>query len=100
VEGFNEKFKTNRDAYDAVDHYFAYLSSYGSCAQCSGAADKKRITIFFRTKTDLETATSSAISELGDLHFHAFSPKNNRLDERTHSVFVTDIPLFITNAQL
>jgi hypothetical protein len=48
----------------------------------------------------LETATTSAISELGGLHFHAFSSENDRLDERTCSIFVTDIPLFITDVQL
>jgi hypothetical protein len=100
VEGFNGNFKTNRDACDAVDRYFARFSSYGNHAQCSGANNKKRITIFFRTKSDLETATASAISELGGLHFHVFSPEDDRLDERTRSIFVTDIPLFITNAQL
>jgi hypothetical protein len=100
VEGFNDKFKTNRDACDAVDRYFARFSSYGSRAQCSGANDNKRITIFFRTKSDMETATASTISELGNFHFHAFFPEDDRLDERTRSIFVTDIPLFITDAQL
>jgi hypothetical protein len=30
VEGFNDKFKTNRDACDAVNRYFTRFSSYGS----------------------------------------------------------------------
>jgi hypothetical protein len=41
VEGFNDKFKTNQNACDAVDRYFARLSSYGSRAQCSSVNDKK-----------------------------------------------------------
>jgi hypothetical protein len=35
------------------------LPFYSSQAQCSGANEKKRITIFFRAKADIATATAS-----------------------------------------
>ncbi|RGB34726.1 hypothetical protein C1646_760158 [Rhizophagus diaphanus] len=72
IENLWTHYKTNCEACDAVDHIFAKYPSYGSKATCQGSGDLKRI--------------------------HNLSAK--KADEQLRTIIVTDIPLFVTDAQL
>ncbi|PKY36306.1 hypothetical protein RhiirB3_458604, partial [Rhizophagus irregularis] len=100
IEGFWTHFKTNREACDATDREFSSFSSYGSKATTQGSGDTKIIVIYFRFKPDMEKAIAAPIPSLHDLQFHEYDPSAKKVDEQLRTLVVTDIPLFVTDAQL
>ncbi|EXX66890.1 hypothetical protein RirG_119480 [Rhizophagus irregularis DAOM 197198w] len=100
IEGFWTHFKTNRKACDATDREFSSFSSYGSKATTQGSGDNKIIVVYFRSKPDMEKAIATPISSLHDLQFHEHDPFAKKADEQLRTLVVTDIPLFVTDAQL
>ncbi|CAB4406109.1 unnamed protein product [Rhizophagus irregularis] len=100
VEGFWDHFASNRDVYNAVDRQLSLFFSYGSRATCSEFNDLKRIIVHFRKKEDLDKATASLMDSLFDLHFHAYDPQAIKADEHAHTLVVTDIPIFTSEALL
>ncbi|CAB5387589.1 unnamed protein product [Rhizophagus irregularis] len=100
TEGFTDAFKTNRLACDAIDRHFSLFASYGSHARPEGSGDLKRIIIFFRDQADLVKAVEAPVPDLANLHFHPHDPAAIRAAELERSVFVTDIPLFISEHQV
>ncbi|PKC52740.1 hypothetical protein RhiirA1_480800 [Rhizophagus irregularis] len=65
-----------------------------------GSGDTKIIVVYFRSKPDMEKAIAAPISSLHDLQFHEHDPSAKKVDEQLHTLVVTDIPLFVTDAQL
>ncbi|RGB35503.1 hypothetical protein C1646_759276 [Rhizophagus diaphanus] len=72
IENFWTHYKTNHKACDVVDRIFAKYSSYVSKTTCQGSGDLKRI----------------------------HDPSAKKADEQLRIIVVTDIPLFVTDAQL
>ncbi|CAB4407434.1 unnamed protein product [Rhizophagus irregularis] len=100
IEGFWDHFKTNRDACDATDREFFSFASYGSKASTQGSGDNKLIVVYFRSKPDMEKTIAAPVTSLHDLQFHAHDPSVKKADEQLRTLVVTDIPLFVTDAQL
>ncbi|CAB4440162.1 unnamed protein product [Rhizophagus irregularis] len=100
IKGFWDHFKTNREACDATDREFSSFASYGSKATTQGSGDNKIIVVYFRSKPDMEKAIAAPITSLHDLQFHAHDPSAKKADEQLRTLVVTDIPLFVTDAQL
>ncbi|PKY50883.1 hypothetical protein RhiirA4_424095 [Rhizophagus irregularis] len=48
----------------------------------------------------MEKAIAAPIASLHDLQFHEHDPSAKKADEQLHTLVVTDIPLFVTDAQL
>ncbi|PKY60624.1 hypothetical protein RhiirA4_484530, partial [Rhizophagus irregularis] len=97
---FWDHFKTNREACDATDRELSSYASYGSKATTQGSGDNKIIVVYFNSKPDLEKAIAAPITSLHDLQFHAHDPSAKKADELLRTLVVTDIPLFVTDAQL
>ncbi|PKC01452.1 hypothetical protein RhiirA5_381717 [Rhizophagus irregularis] len=97
---FKSKFTTNRVIYDEVDRAFSKLSSYGSRARCEGSGDKKRILVSFFAQADFTSSTSGPCADLFDLVFVQYSPADVKRNVKAKSLFVTDIPLFLTETQV
>ncbi|CAB4406020.1 unnamed protein product [Rhizophagus irregularis] len=100
IEGFWDHFKTNREACDATDREFSSFASYGSKAITQGSGDNKLIVVYFRSKPDMEKAIAAPVTSLHDLQFHEHDPSAKKADEQLRTLVVTDIPLFVTDAQL
>ncbi|PKY28981.1 hypothetical protein RhiirB3_391469 [Rhizophagus irregularis] len=100
IEGFWTYFKTNRETCDVTDREFSSFSSYGSKATTQGSGDNKIIVVYFRSKPDMEKAIAAPITSLHDLQFHEHDPSAKKVDEQLRTLVVTDIPLFVTDAQL
>ncbi|EXX55524.1 hypothetical protein RirG_224760 [Rhizophagus irregularis DAOM 197198w] len=100
IEGFWTHYKTNREACDVTDREFSSFSSYGSKATTQGSGDDKIIIVYFRSKPDMEKAITAPITSLHDLQFHKHDPFAKKVDEQLRTLVVTDIPLFVTDAQL
>ncbi|CAB4416055.1 unnamed protein product [Rhizophagus irregularis] len=100
IDGFWDHFKTNREACDATDREFSSFASYGSKASTQGSGDNKLIVIHFRSKPDMEKAIAAPVASLHDLQFHEHDPSAKKADEQLRTLVVTDIPLFVTDAQL
>ncbi|PKC17136.1 hypothetical protein RhiirA5_369242 [Rhizophagus irregularis] len=100
IEGFWTHFKTNREACDATDREFSSFSFYGSKATTQRSGDTKIIVVYFRSKPDMEKAIAAPITSLHDLQFHEHDPCAKKVDEQLHTLVVTDVPLFVTDAQL
>ncbi|PKB92665.1 hypothetical protein RhiirA5_387639, partial [Rhizophagus irregularis] len=100
IKGFWTHYKTNREACDATDREFSSFSSYGSKATTQGSGDNKIIVVYFRSKPDMEKAIAAPITSLHDLWFHKYDPSAKKADEQLRTLIVTDIPLFVTDAQL
>ncbi|GBC34620.2 hypothetical protein GLOIN_2v1785090 [Rhizophagus irregularis DAOM 181602=DAOM 197198] len=86
--------------YDEVDRAFSKLSSYGSRARCEGSGDKKRILVSFFAQADFTSSTSGPCADLFDLVFVQYSPADVKRNVKAKSLFVTDIPLFLTETQV
>ncbi|PKC56715.1 hypothetical protein RhiirA1_401929, partial [Rhizophagus irregularis] len=99
-QGFWTHFKTNREACDATDREFSSFSSYGSKATTQGSGNNKIIVVYFRSKPDMEKAIAAPISFLHDLQFHEHDPSAKKVDKQLRILVVTDIFLFVTDAQL
>ncbi|EXX65426.1 hypothetical protein RirG_133410 [Rhizophagus irregularis DAOM 197198w] len=100
IEEFWTHYKTNREACDATDREFSSFSSYGSKATTQESGDNKLIVVYFRFKPDMEKAIAAPITSLHDLQFHEHDPSAKKADEQLRTLVVTDIPLFVTDAQL
>ncbi|PKB97196.1 hypothetical protein RhiirA5_433564, partial [Rhizophagus irregularis] len=100
IEGFWTYYKTNREACDATDREFSSFSSYGSKATTQGSGDNKLIVVYFRSKPDMKKAIAAPITSMHDLQFHEHDPSAKKADEQLRTLVVTDIPLFVTDAQL
>ncbi|EXX79312.1 hypothetical protein RirG_006840 [Rhizophagus irregularis DAOM 197198w] len=48
----------------------------------------------------MEKAIAAPITSLHDLQFHEHDPCAKKVDEQLHTLVVTDVPLFVTDAQL
>ena len=99
-EEFKTKFTTNRAMCDEVDRAFSKLSSYGSRARCEGSGDDKRILVSFFAQADLTSSTSGPCVDLLNLTFVQYSPADAKKNVESKSLFVTDIPLFLTETQV
>jgi hypothetical protein len=99
-DAFRTKFTTNRAICDEVDRAFSKLSSYGSRARCEGSGDDKRILVSFFAQADLTSSTSQPCADLLDLVFVLYSPADMKRNVEAKSLFVTDIPLFLTETQV
>ncbi|PKC54210.1 hypothetical protein RhiirA1_477755 [Rhizophagus irregularis] len=100
IEGFWTHFKPNCEACDVTDREFSSFSSYGSKATTQGSGDTKIIVVYFRSKPDMEKAIAAPIAFLHDLQFHEHDPSAKKVDEQLRTLVVTDIHLFVTDAQL
>ncbi|PKY38856.1 hypothetical protein RhiirA4_414538 [Rhizophagus irregularis] len=100
IEGFWDHFKTNREACDATDRELSFYASYGSRATTQGSGDSKIIVVYFNSKPDMEKAIAAPIASLHDLQFHKHDPSAKKADEQLRTLVVTDVPLFVTDAQL
>ncbi|PKC55088.1 hypothetical protein RhiirA1_476192 [Rhizophagus irregularis] len=83
-----------------LDREFSSFSSYGSKATTQGSGDTKIIVVYFRSKPDMEKAIAAPIASLHNLQFHEHDPSAKKVDEQLRTLVVTDIPLFVTDAQL
>ncbi|PKY34777.1 hypothetical protein RhiirB3_454822, partial [Rhizophagus irregularis] len=100
IEGFWTHFKPNCEACDVTDREFSSFSSYGSKATTQGSGNTKIIVVYFRSKPDMEKAIAAPIAFLHDLQFHKHDPSAKKVDEQLRTLVVTDIHLFVTDAQL
>ncbi|GBC54132.2 hypothetical protein GLOIN_2v1785090 [Rhizophagus irregularis DAOM 181602=DAOM 197198] len=73
-DAFKAKFTTNRSMCDEVDCSLSHYSSYGARARCEGSGDNKKILPLL--------------------------PADAKLSDEMKSLFVTDIPLFLTETQV
>ncbi|PKB93072.1 hypothetical protein RhiirA5_442424 [Rhizophagus irregularis] len=69
-------------------------------ATTQGSGNTKIIVVYFRSKPDMEKAIGAPITSLHNLQFHEHDPSAKKVDEQLRTLVVTDIPLFITDAQL
>ncbi|PKY51610.1 hypothetical protein RhiirA4_424645 [Rhizophagus irregularis] len=99
-DAFKTKFTTNRVMCDKVDHAFFKFSSYGSRARCEGSGDDKRILVSFFTQADRTSSTSVPCVDLFNLVFIQYSPADMKRNVEAKSLFITDIPLFLTETQV
>ncbi|CAB4431603.1 unnamed protein product [Rhizophagus irregularis] len=99
-DAYKSKFTTNRTMCDEVDRAFSKFSSYSSKARCEGSSDDKRILVSFFAQADLTSVTSSPCTDLLDLVFVQYSPADIKRNVEAKSLFVTDIPLFLTETQV
>ncbi|PKY58875.1 hypothetical protein RhiirA4_481156 [Rhizophagus irregularis] len=99
-DAFKSKFTTNRAMCNEVDCAFSKLSSYGSRARCEGSGDDKRILVSFFAQDDLTSITSQPCADLLNLVFVQYSPADMKRNVEAKSLFVTDIPLFLTETQI
>ncbi|PKY54775.1 hypothetical protein RhiirA4_473771 [Rhizophagus irregularis] len=98
-DAFKTKFTTNHAMCDEVDRAFSKFSSYGSRARCEGSGDDKRILVSFFVQADLTSCTFQPCADLLDLTFVQYSPADMKRNVEAKSLFVTDIPLFLTETQ-
>ncbi|GBC53452.2 RNA-directed DNA polymerase from mobile element jockey-like [Rhizophagus irregularis DAOM 181602=DAOM 197198] len=99
-DAFKAKFTTNRSMCDKVDCSLSRYSSYGTRARCDGSGDNKKILVFFNDQHDYTDCVSSPRADLLDLAFMHYSPADAKLNDEAKSLFVTDIPLFLTETQV
>jgi hypothetical protein len=85
---------------DEVDRAFSKLSSYGSRVRCEGSGDDKRILVSFFAQADLTFSTSKPCADLLNLAFVPYFPADMKRNVEAKSLFVTDIPLFLTETQV
>ncbi|PKY40430.1 hypothetical protein RhiirA4_415852 [Rhizophagus irregularis] len=83
-----------------VDCAFSKFSSYGSRARYEGSGDDKRILVSFFAQADLSSVTSGPCADLLNLIFVQYSPADMKRNVEAKSLFVTDIPLFLTETQV
>ncbi|PKB98591.1 hypothetical protein RhiirA5_431129 [Rhizophagus irregularis] len=69
-------------------------------ATTQGSGDTKIIVVYFRSKPDMKKAIAAPIASLHNLQFHEHDPSAKKVDEQLRTLVVTDIPLFVTDAQL
>ncbi|PKC53677.1 hypothetical protein RhiirA1_509617, partial [Rhizophagus irregularis] len=99
-DAFKAKFTTNRSMCDEVDCSLSRYSSYGARARCDGSGDNKKILVFFNNHDDYTDCITSPRADLLDLAFSHYSPADAKLSDEMKSLFVTDIPLFLTETQV
>ncbi|CAB4392053.1 unnamed protein product [Rhizophagus irregularis] len=99
-DAFEAKFTTNRSMCDKVDCSLSHYSSYGARARCEGSGDNKKILVFFNNHDDYTDCITSTRADLLDLAFSHYSPADAKLSDEMKSLFVTDIPLFLTETQV
>ncbi|GBC34526.2 RNA-directed DNA polymerase from mobile element jockey-like [Rhizophagus irregularis DAOM 181602=DAOM 197198] len=99
-DAFKAKFTTNRSMCDEVDCSLFRYSSYGAHARCDGSGDNKKILVFFNDQHDYTDCVSSPHADLLNLAFMHYSPADAKLNDEAKSLFVTDIPLFLTETQV
>ncbi|EXX70230.1 hypothetical protein RirG_089350 [Rhizophagus irregularis DAOM 197198w] len=99
-DAFKTKFTTNRSMCDEVDCSLSRYSSYGTRARCDGSGDNKKILVFFFDQHDFTDCVSSPRADLLDLAFSHYSSADAKLSDEMKSLFVTDIPLFLTETQV
>ncbi|EXX73923.1 hypothetical protein GLOIN_2v1785090 [Rhizophagus irregularis DAOM 181602=DAOM 197198] len=99
-DAFKIKFTTNRSMCDEVDCSLSRYSSYGARARCDGSGDNKKILVFFNDQHDFTDCISSPRADLLNLAFSHYSPADAKLSDEMKSLFVTDIPLFLTVTQV
>ncbi|GBC44321.2 hypothetical protein GLOIN_2v1785090 [Rhizophagus irregularis DAOM 181602=DAOM 197198] len=99
-DAFIAKFTTNRSMCDEVDCSLSRYSSYGARARCDGSGDNKKILVFFNNHDDYTNCITSPRADLLDLAFSHYSPADAKLSDEMKSLFVTDIPLFLTETQV
>ncbi|GET59513.1 hypothetical protein GLOIN_2v1785090 [Rhizophagus irregularis DAOM 181602=DAOM 197198] len=97
---FKAKFTTNRSMCDEVDCSLSRYSSYGARARCDGSGDNKKILVFFNNHDDYTDCITSPRADLLDLAFSHYFPADAKLSDEMKSLFVTDIPLFLTETQV
>ncbi|PKB96087.1 hypothetical protein RhiirA5_404518, partial [Rhizophagus irregularis] len=85
---------------DEVDCSLSRYSSYSTRARCDGSGDNKKILVFFFDQHDFTDCVSSPRADLLDLAFSHYSPADAKLSDEMKSLFVTDIPLFLTETQV
>ncbi|GBC53524.2 RNA-directed DNA polymerase from mobile element jockey-like [Rhizophagus irregularis DAOM 181602=DAOM 197198] len=85
---------------EEVDCSLSRYSSYGTRARCDGSGDNKKILVFFFDQHDFTDCVSSPRADLLDLVFSHYSPADAKLSDEMKSLFVTDIPLFLTETQV
>ncbi|GBC19207.1 hypothetical protein GLOIN_2v1785090 [Rhizophagus irregularis DAOM 181602=DAOM 197198] len=85
---------------DEVDCSLSRYSSYGARARCEGSGDNKKILVFFNDQHDYTDCVSLPRAELLNLAFIHYSPADAKLNDEAKSLFVTDIPLFLTETQV
>ncbi|PKC55669.1 hypothetical protein RhiirA1_475212 [Rhizophagus irregularis] len=100
IEGFWTHYKTNCEACDVTDREFSSFSSYGSKATTQGSGNTKIIIVYFCSKPDMEKAIAAPIASLHNPQFHEHDPSAKKVDEQLRTLVVTDIPLFVIDAQL
>ncbi|PKB95766.1 hypothetical protein RhiirA5_385794 [Rhizophagus irregularis] len=76
------------------------IAKLATKATTQGSGDNKLIIVYFRSKPDMEKAIAAPITSLHDLQFHEHDPSAKKADEQLRTLVVTDIPLFVTDAQL
>ncbi|GET60070.1 hypothetical protein GLOIN_2v1785090 [Rhizophagus irregularis DAOM 181602=DAOM 197198] len=99
-DAFKAKYTTNRSMCDEVDCSLSRYSSYGARARCEGSGDNKKILVFFNNHDDYTDCVASPRADLLDLAFSHYSPADAKLSDKMKSLFVTDIPLFLTETQV
>ncbi|GBC32945.2 hypothetical protein GLOIN_2v1785090 [Rhizophagus irregularis DAOM 181602=DAOM 197198] len=99
-DAFKTKFTTNRSMCNEVDCSLSRYSSYGTRARCDGLGDNKKILVFFFDQHDFTDCVSSPRADLLNLAFVHYSPADAKLNDEAKSLFVTDIPLFLTETQV
>ncbi|GBC25006.1 hypothetical protein GLOIN_2v1785090 [Rhizophagus irregularis DAOM 181602=DAOM 197198] len=99
-DAFKAKFTTNRSMCDKVDCSLSHYFSYGARARCDGSGDNKKILVFFNNHDDYTDCITSPRADLLDLAFSHYSPADAKLSDEMKSLFVTDIPLFLTETQV
>ncbi|GET59571.1 reverse transcriptase family protein [Rhizophagus irregularis DAOM 181602=DAOM 197198] len=99
-DAFKAKFTTNRSMCDEVDCSLSRYSSYGARARCDGSGDNKKILVFFNDQHDYTDCVSSPRVDLLNLAFIHYSTADAKLNDEAKSLFVTDIPLFLTETQV
>ncbi|GBC18419.1 hypothetical protein GLOIN_2v1785090 [Rhizophagus irregularis DAOM 181602=DAOM 197198] len=85
---------------DEVDCSLSRYSSYGARARCDGSGDNKKILVFFNNHDDYTDCITSPRADLLDLAFSHYSSADAKLSDEMKSLFVTDIPLFLTETQV
>ncbi|PKC51542.1 hypothetical protein RhiirA1_483524, partial [Rhizophagus irregularis] len=90
----------NDDHPPMVDCSLSRYSSYGTRARCDGSGDNKKILVFFYNHDDYTDCISSPRADFLDLAFSHYSPADAKLSDEMKSIFVTDIPLFLTETQV
>ncbi|EXX61544.1 hypothetical protein GLOIN_2v1785090 [Rhizophagus irregularis DAOM 181602=DAOM 197198] len=85
---------------DEVDCSLSRYSSYGARARCDGSGDNKKIIVFFNDQHDYTDCVSSPRADLLNLAFMHYFPADAKLNDEAKSLFVTDIPLFLTETQV